>query len=465
MPYKNEYASHHANQNAMSSEEAQSLLKSFQLKPKLIPYERLDKTFKHDFQFNNIKIKNAFVIDGSKYESVVDEKYSSKLALFNINQAWVHLDKLQQYLKNEFPTPQEYQAITQHHAIQVIFPTEGFSNQEYPLESDFFRFSIFKILQHTKNPLLKKLSITYEETLLGTFTHLFSRMTKMPLKIQPCMECNRLNHYMSMKDFKDDEGKVIWQTTCKCAKQTPVFLTDWLGLHLQLGNETSNEALTTQTMLILEKLTLINLIRNLTQNKLEELLSQSVFILDGSLAIYSHASWMVSAIHDELMDIKQHFPITLFSIEKTGSFVEHAKKVEHYFNQENAPIENQSLFAFNDDYIKHHIKTYDSDRYYGEITHFGKKLYYKNKHHFSFILNIAFESDEDKTLLFNMRNESEYLKKIFNIEEILWLLDSFSSHSYENAFSLMSFAHQGAALSTSELSKRLLTQFLQSLMV
>lgn len=460
MPYLNEYAGNQANQNAMSDNEHVARLKLLKLKPKHHNYQKFDSVFVHNFP-NASNLEHVFIIDGSKFETEVDEFYSSRLALFNINQAHVKIKDLQNYVNKDFPNPKEYQAINTNYPIQIILPTEGFANDEYQEENDFFRFSLFKTLQTIENPFLKAIPHSiYSETLLGTLTHLFSTSIKGQVKTQPCVLCSRLNHQMSLKDFKDDNGQMKWQTTCKC-KENPkeVYITDFLALHEQLNNETSHEALTTQAMLVFEKLLLINLIRNLYLNHELELLSKSAFILDGSLAVYSHASWLSDVVHKELSLIQEKQKLIVLGIEKTGSFVDHVNKVETYYHKN--PGVNKSVFAFDDKYIKQYIKTYDNDNYYGEKTHFGKKIYYKNKLGARFIVNIAYSSEEDRALLYNDRNTAQYIQNIYGLSDIVWMLDSFSSRSYENAFSLLSFAHSGAALSTSVMGKTLLETFLK----
>lgn len=462
MPYLNEYASNQANQNSMSDSDHVARLKQLKLKPKFHSYQKFDSVFVHTYPFES-KLENVFIIDGSKYETEVDEFHSSRLALFNINQAHINIKSLQNYVAKDFPTPQEFQSINTNYSVQIILPTEGFANDEYENENDFFRYSLFKTLQTIENPALETVpEVVYRETLLGTLTHLLSISGKGDAKTQPCVLCNRLNHQMSLKDFKDEDGKMKWQTLCKC-KENPkeVYITDFLCLHEQLNNETSHEALTTQAMLIFEKILFINFIRNLYLNHQYDFISKSAFILDGSLAIYSHASWLSTVIHKELVTLQEKQKIIILGVEKTGSFVDHVNKVENHYNQ--TPGANQSIFAFDDKYIKKYIKTYDNDNYYGEKTHFGKKIYYKNKIGARFIINIAYSSEEDKTILYNERNNQEYIKNIYGISDIVWLFDSFSSRSYENAFSLISFAHSGAALSTSVIGKNLLDKFLRTI--
>ena len=462
MPYLNEYAGNQANQNAMSDSDHVARLKVLKLKPKYHNYDKFDSVFVHNFSAES-QLENVFIIDGSKYEAEVDEFYSSRLALFNINQAHIKIQALKSYVSKDFPAPYEFQSINTNYAVQIILPTEGFANDEYDNENDFFRFSLFKTLQTVENPLLNSLpNVVYRETLLGTLTHLFSISSKGQVKTQPCVLCSRLNHQMSLKDFKEDDGQIKWQTVCKC-KENPkeVYITDFLSLHEQLNNETSHEALTTQAMLIFEKLMLVNLIRNLHFNHQFELIEKSAFVLDGSLAVYSYSSWLSDVIHKELCVLQEKQKMIILGIEKTGSFVDHINKVENHYNQN--PGANKSIFAFNDKYIKQYIKTYDNDSYYGEKTHFGKKIYYKNKSGAKFIVNIAYADEADKSLLYNDRNTAEYINNIHGISDIVWMLDSFSSHSYENAFSLLSFAHSGAALSTSVMGKTLLDKFLKAI--
>lgn len=60
-------------------------------------------------------------------------------------------------------------------------------------------------------------------------------------------------------------------------------MTDLLQFQELLNTESGNEALTTQMMLVLEKIILINLLRNIKLNGLTDLLEKSAFIVDGSL--------------------------------------------------------------------------------------------------------------------------------------------------------------------------------------
>ncbi len=60
-----------------------------------------------------------------------------------------------------------------------------------------------------------------------------------------------------------------WQPaqTCKCENPKNVYITDLLQFQELLNTENGNEALTTQMMLVLEKIILVNLLRNIKINR------------------------------------------------------------------------------------------------------------------------------------------------------------------------------------------------------
>lgn len=471
MPYAGELAKNQGNQKLMAELNIQEIFKDVKIVRQDTAYPRLDNYIVAEesrLALKDSPLKYVVVIDGSKYETSLPDYPDINVGLLNINQCAVDMKKLQDYLKNPFPLPQQYQQIKENIAISAIVPLKGLCNTEHPDEKDFFRFFVYQTFKTMANPMVEWLeqkgySITYKETLLDTYKALMSHLEKLPGFIQTCPHCKKAGRSLNIKSFKK-ESALHYDDVIKCRcdlEPQTIYITDLLQFHEQFNNEKSNESMTTQMMLVLERLTLLNLLRILKENALEQLFDEMLFIMDGSLAIYSHASWLSAAINAEIIAIKDKHPLVIIGIEKTGNFVDHFKKMDNFFAQD--MLKKGMLFFLNDTYIKEHVKIYDADGFYGEKNYFGKKFFYKNISGKLFTVNIAFDSEADRAVNYNSRHEEEKIQATIGLDKVVMLLDNFASHSYSNALSFISMANEGAALSTSYMGKRLLDNFIKNM--
>ena len=475
MPYLNEFAKNIGNQKLVASTGLKEMLKVVQFIISDNEHERLDDfVIEEKIKPDHNLFQYAFVIDGSKFETAINEGSEAKMALFNINQCVVDIKEFTHYLKDKFPLPKQYQKIKNDIILNTFLPIRGMRTAEHNNEKDFFRHTLYTNLKRLDNTIIEwlkehNIEVKHKETLLETYEYLLGLMKDIKNVPHPCPHCRKLGKTFTLDKFRQEipdpfsdnvSVKLEHMIDCQC-KIDPMklYITDLLGLNEQLQNETSNEALTTQIMLIFEKLVLINLLKILKKNQLKDILEKSIFILDGSLAIYSHAAWLSEAINKEIIDIKNHYNVLVLGVEKTGNFVDHLKKIDSHFATD--PLKNGLLFFLNDDYIKEHVKIYDSNGFYGQNNYFGKKLFYKNKNGKLFVINVAFEDEADKVVDLNQRNTEQYRQKIKRLNDIAMLLDNFYSQSYDNALSLISLANDGASLSTSYLGKKLLNDFVQ----
>jgi hypothetical protein len=472
MPYLGELAKNQGNQKLMSELAIQEIFKDVKIIRQDMAYLRLDNYTmpeEEQLKLKDSPLKYIVVIDGSKYETSLPDYPDITVGLVNVNQCIIDMEKLQNYLKNSFPLPQEYQKIKENIALSSVVPLKGLCNEDHRDEKDFFRFFVYQTLKTMTNPVVQWLEqqgyeIKHQETLLETYKNLLNHLDKLPGFIQTCPHCKKAGRSINIKSFRENNNVFNYEDTIRCRcdlEPQKIYITDLLQFHEQFNNEKSNESMTTQMMLVLERLTLLNLIRILKHNGLEKLFDEIAFIMDGSLAIYSHASWLSSAINAEIIAIKDKHPLLIIGIEKTGNFVDHFKKMDNFFTQ--PVLKNGMIFFLNDSYIKEHIKIYDNEGFYGEKNYFGKKFFYKNTAGKLFTVNIAFDSEADRAVNYNVRNEVDKIKSTIGLDKVLMLLDNFASHSYTNALSFISMANEGAALSSSYMGKRLLDNFIKSM--
>lgn len=468
MPYHKEFATNKGNQKLLSSTGIKEMLQVVQFIISDNEYDRIDDFIVKEIETPDAdKIKYVFVIDGSKFETEVTEGSDAKICLFNINQCAIDIKKLLTYLKEKFPLPKSYKEIKKDVTVSSFLPLKGMRTHEHPDEKDFFRSTLFNVLKRLENPMVdwlkeRNYKVEKKQSILDTYLGLLEHVDAIKNVPHPCMDCRRSSRVLSVKSFKKEEGGWLSDIHCKCEQNSKVlYPTDLLGFHEQLNNETSNEALTTQIMLVLEKLTLINLLHLIIENNHIELIEKGVFLLDGSLAVYSHASWLSGTLTKEIIELKSKYPVLIIGIEKTGNFVDFFKKIDSHFGVD--PLKNGMLYFLEENYIKNHIKVQDSATFYGENNYFGKKLFYKNKKGLLFVMNVAFEDEADRVADLYERNTDKYRSKVTRLNDIVMLLDNFSSQSYENALSLVSLANEGAALSSSYIGKKLLNEFVQEM--
>lgn len=470
MPYNNEFAKSKGIQKLLRSEEMKQTLEVVQFIITDNDYERIDTyTLDKKITPKDCALEHVFVIDGSKLETS-PEGSQAKLCLFSVDQCVIDLNKLVAYLKEPFPLPKKYKEISEDLIVNAFLPLKGMRTKQQPTEGEFFRSTLFNMLRLMENPINTWLTahgyMAGKETLLETYFRLLNRYDSIKGKVNihhPCAECRRNGKMLGLKSFKKETGGFHAEIYCACEENPKlVYPTDLMGFHEQLGSETSNEALTTQVMLVLERLIMMNSVIALSEPQNHVLIPKSMFLLDGALAVYSHASWISQGIHRELMDLReQGLNYLIAGIEKTGNFVDHFKMIDKHFAI--APLKNQMLYYLEDSYIKEVIKASDNTEFYGEHNYFGKKFFYKNRKGKLFVMNLAFEDDKDRAADFNERNNEAYRQRQSRIEDILMILDNFASQSYDNALSLISMANDGASLSSSYMSKKLVTDYIQSL--
>ena len=410
-----------------------------------------------------------FVIDGSKFDGETRDSLDNHVGLININQCVIDIKKMVSYLKNSFPLPRDYEEIKDDIPNHIIIPLRGFKTKKIQDERDFFRMFFFEFFSKMDNNIVKWLEhkygkLQFSETPYETYLYLLDKQKTHHVlpSVNTCLECKKKGYVLGSNFFKN-QGKWTNFKNCKCEENPKtIYTTDLLQFQELLNTENSNEAVTTQMMLVLEKIMLVNLLRNIKYNKLTELLEKSAFVLDGSLAIYSHASWISYLIAEEIYDLKAENNILIFGVEKSGNFVDHFKLVDYYYAEHQ--LESGMLYFLDDDYIKKYIKIYHSDSFYGEKNYFGKKFFYKNALNKLFVINLAFENEQDKYLNFNKRNEKESIEQCQKLNELLLLLDNFSSHNYPNALSFISMANDGASLSNSRIGSKVLNEFINQVL-
>jgi len=215
-----------------------------------------------------------------------------------------------------------------------------------------------------------------------------------------------------------------------CGKK--LYITDWLGFHQEMGEESAQDTVATTYMMIHETLLLFTAIRSYWEKK-SKILSECLFVKDGPLSIRAQYSKLVKPIRQFLAYSRdQGRPVHILGQEKSGRFFDHFQ-----FIGDEAP--DRSLFIPSDSYIKTQIQQRPLEgAEYGFDTNYGAKIFLKWNDYHKMILNIPFGD-----FVANPR-----LDDLIGHQRIFATLPKILSNRYEGALLPIELAHGIASLST-----------------
>ncbi|MDQ4678444.1 hypothetical protein RCF13_01765, partial [Stenotrophomonas maltophilia group sp. RNC7] len=114
-------------------------------------------------------------------------------------------------------------------------------------------------------------------------------------------------------------------------------MTDMLGFHLDMIEDSAPDSIASAYMLILETLMIFTPIRLLWNYVDKKLVSNTLFIKDGPLSLSSQYSKLVPNIREFLEFAKiQGRPIHIIGCEKSGKFFDHLMSIEQF-----APLQSK----------------------------------------------------------------------------------------------------------------------------
>lgn len=212
-----------------------------------------------------------------------------------------------------------------------------------------------------------------------------------------------------------------------------VLLSDVLGFHLSMNEDTAPDAIGKEYMLIHETLLLFTGIRHFWDQKKFNMLNDCLFIKDGPLSLRAQYSKLVIPIRKFFQHaLKQKVPIYLMGQEKTGAFADHLDIIS-----KDTPV--GSYFILSNDYIRREVQ-HASDRSepYGCKTNYGNKLFVKTGPHHRLVLSIPTGEYKD----------SKSLLDFHGAERTLGTLHTILSNKHESALLPIELANGIASLST-----------------
>ena len=244
-------------------------------------------------------------------------------------------------------------------------------------------------------------------------------------KSLPAFECPHCEKTVATLPYDSDEG------SCRNCNGK-ILLTDMLGFHQEMSEDSAPNSIATMYMTIHETLLLFTGIRHFWENN-KQVLSRCLFVKDGPLSIRAQYSKLVAPIRRFLQFAADDgVPLHLIGQEKSGFFWEHLQLIGDAGKE-------KTIFIPTDKYIKESIQHRpDRGAAYGKDTNYGAKIFVKLNNFHKMVLNIPTG---------DFKKDPEF-DDLIGASRILATLPLIMSNRYEGALLPIELAHGVASLST-----------------
>lgn len=254
---------------------------------------------------------------------------------------------------------------------------------------------------------------------------------------------------------QDHPGLPSGADTGKCPRcGKTAFLTDMIGFHLDMDEDSAPDSVASAYMLVMEHLMLFTAIRLLWNHSDKHLLSDTLFIKDGPLSLRGQYSKLVPGLRSFLQFAKDSArPIHIIGQEKTGAFVDHLRSIVRF-----APPHDRGdqlgYAVLSHDYVRREVyRSPDLANPYGSRTNWGEKLLVKLDPGTFMVLNVP-TGDYDPS------GGLPVDTSLIGLPRILATIPSIISHKFEGALFPIELAN-GIASMSSYPSAAILRRFME----
>lgn len=235
--------------------------------------------------------------------------------------------------------------------------------------------------------------------------------------------------------FDADEGECT-----NCHKN--VFLTDMIGFHLDMDEESAPDSVASAYMLVMETLMLFTAIRLHWGHSDKSLVSETLFIKDGPLTLRSQYSKLVPNIREFLQEAKDTGrPVHVIGQEKSGAFFDHLASIAR-FAMPHERGQSPSVAVLSHDFVRREVhRSPDLANPYGKRTNWGEKVYFKIDPSTYLVLNVP-------TGMYLDDPSMPTKDQLIGLPRILATLPSLVSHKFAGALFPIELANGIASMSS-----------------
>lgn len=381
------------------------------------------------------RVKRLVAIDGSSVTSRVENGHpGAEASLLNIAAVVIALAKLRELSQmgksaaEPIPSPAAVRELEKWNTLSAVLPGRNVIGKSVGADTPkrFFRQVV--------NREISGATLSGDhETLLETLraiTH--DRSTPIQCPGESC------------------DQNVIPQsepTNCGVCGEA-VYPSDSLRCHERFEDYGSSEQAFTMVRIVVEHLSMVNLIRWFERHDRFDVLDSIGFIMDGPLAIFGMAAWLKKHIQDELARLhrlsleKGGAGILLLGVEKHGIFMDHLEALDWSAARgERGRLRQGMVMAPDVGYVHRHIALRPPDaKPHGQDTYYGRHLMYKSPsgQHAVLTLPIVNTQGADPTCV----EEDAYPR----VGDALDLIDELGTHLYKDGFAPLARAHLHAAV-------------------
>jgi hypothetical protein len=264
----------------------------------------------------------------------------------------------------------------------------------------------------------------------------------------PAFQCPHCNHDIATGLATDVDADL-----CPGCKKE-VFLTDMIGFHIEMDEESAPDSVASSYMMIMEHLMLFTAVRVLWNHPDKSLVSDTLFIKDGPLTLRSQYSKLVPGIRSFLQFAKSHDrPIHIIGQEKSGAFFDHLSGIADFAepHEHGKPL---SFAVLSHEYVRREVyRSPDLQNPYGSRTNWGEKLFVKLSPGTFMVLNVPTGS-------YNPDPKFPSSSDLIGLRRILATIPNLISRKFGGALYPVELANGIASLSNYP-SARILQRFME----
>jgi len=474
MGYNKEKAAKFNHQHIIENELVQDFLK----KCDKVGY---DMPIEQDYQYQSIdilRLKNKVpsdinrivTADGGYQEIIIDDHFPSyKLCYYSVGILTFNVADLFGLENEQTINPDDLGRLKNLDRFAFVVPMQNLKLKDYDFKYSI-RKTIFDIFKDNK---LSDKKGDSRDSMLNTikwliFKEYSDKQGSMSARC-PNTECSQTHCFKRQTDnYYDEKNDFI-----KCDKCGGiVYITDCFQLHDLVDEINGAGAITSYIMSVFEVVLLLCIFRFCLETQNEKILSEILFIKDGSLALYSKLDDFafkiirpfIQFLYDKSLKDNLCY-MNFIGLEKSGYFVEHLKNIEKTKGQI-YNIKSGTIILPNLAYIKRYI-TGDNDSVFGLKTYFGIKMFVKKDKDLCFVLDIALpyglDTKKDSTKQYEEYIKNPNIEDFLNLKNILEILFRLKCDLYETSFIPIAMVNKCISLSNIP-SKKILNFFTKGMM-
>ncbi|QGQ21746.1 NurA domain-containing protein [Gimesia benthica] len=383
-------------------------------------------------------IKYILSVDGGYTTVEVNKKFpSAQFAFFQFGAVLFNTADLKSLSAKPFIFPEDMQKLHNLQRFKLAIPIKNIVSKNEASLKDSIRKSIYDFFMRKQD------SSSFMETLEWFVFQQYETQSRdvYELASNPNLNPGSGRVDLSIRDMKSDftfdtpDGKI--------------YLTDVFRLHEVVDEEQGAGEILGYLTRLIEQLILVHFIRFIYEYQ-SSLLNEFLYIIDGPLSFSGQTANMNGLMRSLCNHLRRHKNLFLVGIEKSGSFVEHAREICSRFEGEPVLSKGNYLLLSNDYIYKYIIPGDSSTMHYGSSSYYGGKAIFHSNDGQVLVLTVPVT---DKDVNRNPKTD-DYL----NLQPVLLNIQKLKCDMYDDAIVPVALVNKLVSLANHP-SKVLLEKF------